>query len=168
MASCFGGSAMSTRWKWLAGALVVAAVQLSLAQNVQVTYREAHFTVTNSSGQFVTGLTRNDFVVYEDDVQKELSDFVPKLQSPISVALLVDRSQSMGDRFTPVSNAAVTFLMSMVRESNDRGMVVAFDSKVYLLQDWTANVGELADNIHKLTPAGGTSMFDALYKTCRD
>src|SRR2546426_6626850 len=168
MVKCCGGFAMSTRWKLLAGAFVLIAAHLSLAQNVQVTFREAHFTVTNSSGQFVTGLTRNDFVVFDDDVPKEISDFVPKLQSPISVALLVDRSQSMGDRFNLISNAAVSFVKSIIRETDDRGMVVAFDSKVYLLQDWTANVGELVDNIHKLTPAGGTSMFDALYKTCRD
>jgi VWFA-related protein len=159
---------MSTKWKWIAGFCVLIAVRLTFAQSVQVTFHEARFTVTNSSGQFVTGLTRNDFVVYEDDVQKAITDFIPRLQSPISVALLVDRSQSMGDRFRLISNAAVSFVTSMIRASDDRGMVAAFDSKVYLLQDWTANVGDLVDNIHKLTPAGGTAMFDALYKTCRD
>ncbi len=159
---------MSTNWKWIAGTLVLMTAQLSLGQSVQVTFREVHFTVTNSSGQFVTGLTRNDFVVYEDDVQKEISDFVPKLQSPISVALLMDRSQSMSDRLNVISDTAETFVKSVVRENDDRGMVVAFDSKVYLLQDWTATIADLVDNIHKLTPAGGTSLFDAVYKTCRD
>jgi Ca-activated chloride channel family protein len=159
---------MSTKWKWVAGVFVLIAARLAFAQNVQVTFREARFTVTGASGQFVKGLTRSDFIVYEDDVRKEVTDFVTKLQSPISVALLVDRSQSMGDRFNLISNAAVTFVKSMIRENDDRGLVVAFDSKVYLLQDWTASIGDLADNIHKLTPAGGTALFDALYKTCRD
>jgi Ca-activated chloride channel family protein len=158
---------MLTR-KLVAGAFLLIAARLSFAQNVTVIFREARFTVTNSSGQFVSGLARNDFAIYEDDVLKEITDFVPKLQSPISVALLVDRSQSMGDRFNLISNAAVTFVNSMIRENDDRGMIVAFDSKVYMLQDWTAKVGELSDTIHKLTPAGGTSLFDALYKTSRD
>jgi VWFA-related protein len=46
--------------------------------------------------------------------------------------------------------------------------VDAFDSKVYLLQNWTPDSGVLVDNVRKLTAAGGTSIFDALLKTCRD
>jgi Ca-activated chloride channel family protein len=56
----------------------------------------------------------------------------------------------------------------VLRDRDDRGLVVAFDSKVYLLQDWTGDAAKLADSIRMLTPAGGTSLFDALFKTCRD
>jgi VWFA-related protein len=39
---------------------------------------------------------------------------------------------------------------------------------VYVLQDWTANPAQLIQSIRNLSSAGGTSVFDAIYKTCRD
>jgi Ca-activated chloride channel family protein len=86
----------------------------------------------------------------------------------VNVAVLLDRSQSVSDRFPFLSASAAAFERSVLRDRNDQGMVVAFDSKVYLLQGWTADAATLAESIRTLTPAGGTSIFDAIFKTCRD
>ena len=55
-----------------------------------------------------------------------------------------------------------------MRQGDDRVCLVAFDSHVYLLQDWTDDADLLTAMIGKLTAAGGTALFDAIYKTCRD
>ena len=65
-------------------------------------------------------------------------------------------------------SAATAFQESVLKRRDDRGLVVAFDSKVYLLQDWTNDATHLASSIRQLTSGGGTSIFDAVYKTCRD
>src|SRR5262249_53916520 len=65
-------------------------------------------------------------------------------------------------------NAADKFLSSVVRKNIDRSCLIAFDSHVYLLQDWTDQIELLTGMIQKLSAAGGTSLFDAIYKTCRD
>jgi Ca-activated chloride channel family protein len=60
------------------------------------------------------------------------------------------------------------FIHSVLRPGKDSACLVAFDSGVYLLQDFTDDGNALAAAVSKLTAAGGTSIFDALYKTSRD
>jgi VWFA-related protein len=137
-------------------------------QDVYVTLRRSHFTVTDSQGRIVTSLGRDDVTVYDNDVPQRLESFTPHVAAPVHLALVLDRSQSVSDRFGMLSAAAATFEQSMLRAPDDRGLLVAFDSKAYLLQDWTTDGAQLAARIGTLTAAGGTSLFDAVYKTSRD
>ena len=137
-------------------------------QDVFVTLVHTHFTVTNPEGRLVTTLGRDDVKVYDNDAATSLADFSSNVDSPVSVAVLIDRSQSVSDRFPLLASAATAFGRSVLKGRDDLALVVAFDSKVYLLQDWTNDAARLAASIQRLTSAGGTSMFDAVYKTCRD
>ena len=56
---------------------------------------EVYASVTDASGEPVTGLTRGDFEVYEDDQRQDISTFAAG-EFPLAVALGVDRSWSMG------------------------------------------------------------------------
>ena len=153
---------------FVALATVCGARVLAFRQDVYVTLVHTHFTVTDPQGRLVTTLGRDDVKVYDNDAAKPLADFSRHLDAPVSVAVLVDRSQSVSDRFSVLASAATAFERSVLTGPDDRGLVVAFDSKVYLLQDWTSDAARLAARIERLTSAGGTSMFDAVYKTCRD
>jgi VWFA-related protein len=141
---------------------------VAFRQDVYVTLVHTHFTVTDPQGRLVTTLGRDDLTVYDNDVAKPLADFSRHVDAPVSVAVLVDRSQSVSDRFLVLASAATAFERTILKGRDDRGLAVAFDSKVYLLQDWTTDAAPLAASIERLTSAGGTSMFDAVYKTCRD
>jgi VWFA-related protein len=146
----------------------VCGPRLAARQDVYVTLVHTHFTVTDAQGRLVTTLGREDVKVYDNDAAKPLADFNRHVNAPVNVAVLVDRSQSVSDRFPLLASAATAFGRSVLKGTDDRGLVVAFDSKVYLLQDWTNDAAQLAASIQPLTSAGGTSMFDAVYKTCRD
>ena len=50
-------------------------------------------TVTDTTGKYVTGLTGNDFEVFEDGVPQELSFFASE-EVPLDIALLLDTSTS--------------------------------------------------------------------------
>ena len=54
-------------------------------------------TVTDTTGKHVTGLTGNDFTVFEDGVEQPLSFFACD-EVPVDVALVVDTSGSMRGR----------------------------------------------------------------------
>lgn len=157
---------------WLApAAMVLLAVSTPLAafqQDVYVTLVHTHFTVTDRQGHLVTTLGRDDVTVYDNDVAKPVADFSRHVDAPVRIAVLVDRSQSVSDRFPFLLSAATAFERSILNAPDDRGLLVAFDSKVYLVQDWTRDGASLAASLRQLTAAGGTSMFDAVYKTCRD
>ena len=153
----------------LVGLAVVSGPRVAASgQDVFVTLVHTHFTVTDAQGRLVTTLGRDDVKVYDNDVARPVADFSNNLGAPVSVAVLVDRSQSVSDRFPFVASAAAAFGRSVLKGRDDLGLVVAFDSKVYVLQDWTNDATQLAASIQRLTSAGGTSMFDAVYKTCRD
>jgi len=51
-------------------------------------------TVTDSSGRFVSGLVKDDFTVYEDDVLQGVTHFGAD-RVPVSLGIVVDASGSM-------------------------------------------------------------------------
>ncbi len=152
----------------LATALVLALAAGVAAQETYVTLVEIHFVVTDHDGRFAKDLGAGDVSVYDNDRRQELSSFTPRVQAPLSVALVLDRSQSVVDRFPLILDSAKAFVRSVVSGPDDRAALVAFDSKVYLLQGWTRDPTALVGALHQLTAAGGSSVFDALFKTCRD
>ena len=63
-------------------------------------------TVTDTTGKHVTGLTGNDFTVFEDGVEQPLSFFACD-EVPVDVALVVDTSGSMRADLPLVQSAAI-------------------------------------------------------------
>ncbi|MEP6915034.1 MAG: VWA domain-containing protein [Acidobacteriota bacterium] len=152
----------------LLGAMGLAiGSQDAAAQDVYVTLVHTHFSASDSNGRPVTNLGRTDFTVYDNEVPQEVTEFGQRVNAPLSVAVLIDRSRSVSTQLPLLKTAAETFASTVLSRPDDRGLLVAFDSKVYLLQDWTADAAKLRHEIGALTASGGTSMFDAVFKTCR-
>jgi Ca-activated chloride channel family protein len=113
----------------------------------------------------VTNLTRNDFTVYEDGQKQELKNFDRETNMPLTIAMLIDTSDSVAPKLKFEQEAAISFFQSVLRET-DRAMLVEFDSGVTLLQDFTRDPNKLAKEIRKLRAAGGTALYDAIQMTC--
>jgi Ca-activated chloride channel family protein len=124
--------------------------------------------VTDRQGQLVNDLGKDDFTAYDNDKPVKITNFRKRLESPLQIALVLDRSLSVAEKFPLLQQASVKFLRSIMRKGEDRVCLIAFDSHVYLLQDWTDDVDQLSDMIGRLTATGGTALLDGLYKTCRD
>jgi VWFA-related protein len=152
---------------WTAIAFVIGSRPVT-AQDVYVTLVHTHFSVSDSKGRLVTKLGRSEFTIYDNDIPQEVSEFGQRVDAALRVAVLLDRSRSVSNRFPFLRSAAETFASTLLQRPQDRALLVAFDSKVYLLQDWTADSATLMHDIGALTAAGGTSIFDAVFKTCRD
>ncbi len=117
---------------------------------------------TNS---FVTTLTKNNFTLYEDDKQQEIQNFSRETNLPLTVALLVDTSQSVAPKLKFEQEAATNFFYGVLQE-RDRACLVEFDSGVTLVQDFTSDANKLAKQIKTLRAAGGTALYDAIYHIC--
>jgi Ca-activated chloride channel homolog len=118
-----------------------------------------------NTNAFVTTLTRDDFSVYEDNQKQEIKNFARETNMPLTIAMLIDTSQSVAPKLKFEQEAATTFFQSTMREK-DRAMLVEFDTGVTLLQDFTSDPNRLAREIKKLKAAGGTALFDAIYMSC--
>jgi len=127
------------------------------------------FTVTDKRGKRVTGLKREDFHIVDDSKPaEEIRSFHAETNLPLQVALLIDASNSVRDRFKFEQESAIEFLNQTVRKGYDRALVVGFDATPEVTQDFTDNTEALARGVRELRPGGGTALYDALYYACRD
>jgi Ca-activated chloride channel family protein len=118
-----------------------------------------------NTNSFITTLTRNDFTVYEDNEKQSIQNFARESNFPLTIAMLVDTSESVAPKLKFEQDAATNFFHSIMREK-DRATLVEFDSGVTLLQDFTSDPNKMAKQIAKLRAAGGTALYDAIYMIC--
>jgi Ca-activated chloride channel homolog len=114
---------------------------------------------------FVTNLAREDFSLFEDGKKQEITLFARESNLPLTIALLVDTSQSVAPKLKFEQQAAIDFFYTVLRQ-NDKAMIVQFDSGVDLVQDFTNNPNRLAERIRSMQAAGNTSFYDAIVRTC--
>jgi VWFA-related protein len=135
---------------------------------VQVNEVNLIFTVTDKKGRFITGLRRENFGLLDDGRPPEaVLRFTQQTNLPLRVGIMLDTSSSIRQRFQFEQDSAIEFLLQILH-INDRAFIEGFDVKTDVAQDFTNNVDLLNQGIRKLRPGGGTALFDALYKTCRD
>jgi Ca-activated chloride channel family protein len=84
----------------------------------------------------------------------------------LSVSLLVDSSASMEDQMIPAQKAASDFVARL--RPGDVAQIVDFDSRVQILQPFTADQTALQAAIQRLAAGGSTSLFNAVYVSLRE
>jgi VWFA-related protein len=126
------------------------------------------FTVTDKKGRFITDLGKDDFQVVENKKPQIIQEFSAESDLPLRIAILIDTSNSIRDRFKFEQQAAIDFVNSVIRPDQDRAMLVSFDSSAELVADLINDTEKLGEAIRSLRPGGGTAFYDALYYACRD
>jgi len=118
-------------------------------------------TVSDGSGRFVPGLTRDDFTVYEDDKPQEISYFSAE-RVPVSLGLVVDTSGSMaGEKMDDAKSALNRFVYDLLDE-RDEVFLYRFSDHPTFVQGWTTDRDSLSRAIARIVPNGGTAMYDAV------
>jgi Ca-activated chloride channel family protein len=125
------------------------------------------FTVSDKKGRFVTDLTKPDFEIIESKRPQSIIEFTAEADLPLRLAILIDTSNSIRDRFKFQQEAAIEFINSVMRPQ-DRAVVVSFDTGAELVADLTPDTQKLAAAVRGLRPGGGTALFDAIFFACRD
>src|SRR5215470_4136811 len=86
-------------------------------------------TVLGDDGRPVTGLTGSDFRVYEDGREEKIKIFQPE-DTPATVGLVIDNSNSMMNKRKDVISAALAFVGASHPE--DEMFIVNFNRRVWL------------------------------------
>ena len=121
------------------------------------------FTVTDKKGRFVTDLTQNDFDVIESKRPQFIKQFTAESDLPLRLALLVDTSNSIAEKFRFEQQAAIRFMNDVMRPREDRMLLVTFDNTPELVSDLTGNMSALEKGINGMRAGGGTALYDAIY-----
>lgn len=117
-------------------------------------------TITDSSGQPVSGLKAGQFKVFEDGIEQKVEVFETP-ETPFVAVILLDTSGSMEQRISLARSAAINFLGGL--RLNDNVAIYNFDSKVSLLQDFS-NSRDVIPQVYDLKADGWTVLNDAVYK----
>jgi Ca-activated chloride channel family protein len=117
--------------------------------------------IFDKKGQPVSHLTQEQFQVFEDDERQNIAFFGVQ-DSPISFGLLLDHSQSMGQagKLQQAQAAALAFLRAGNPQNEALGLV--FNNTPELLFDFTSDYQKIEASFNRLTPEGGTALYDAI------
>jgi len=117
-------------------------------------------TVNDGASRLVAGLEQEDFQIFEDQVQQDITNFSRQPQ-PIALSLVVDTSASMESKLPIAQEAAMGFVRRM--GPDDKIQVIDFDSQAKILLEFS-NDREALERAIKRTEAGGsTSLYNAVY-----
>ena len=118
-------------------------------------------TVSDATGRYVTGLTRDDFVVYEDGVEQAITHFSNE-RVPVSLGLVVDTSGSMdGEKWEHARDAIDRFVLELLGP-DDEVFLYTFNYTPDLVEGWTTERTRLSRAMRRIFPRGGTAMYDTL------
>jgi VWFA-related protein len=126
-------------------------------------------TVTDKKGQFVTGLTAKDFLVFEDKVPQQIDSFTSEENNslPLYVAVLMDTSPSTAGKLKFEQESAMNFIQTVVRPRKDRVLFATFDDQVILRQDFTDRLELLDRAVFAIKKTGSqTALYDAIWQFC--
>lgn len=128
-----------------------------VALNVSVT--------TTNNKEFASGLSREDFEVYEDGVRQDVQ-FFAATDVPLDLILLIDGSSSMTEKVPFVHEAASGFIDTMRPE--DRAAVVSFADGVRVLQPLTSDRAGVRAAIDRTGAKGATALHNAIYVALKE
>ena len=117
-------------------------------------------TVTDPYNRLVTGLEQENFRVFEDNVEQEITHFSSE-DVPISIGVIFDVSGSMANKINKSREAAIQFFKTA--NPRDEFFLVSFNERAELTSVFTNSVEDLQSRMAFMAPKGRTAMLDAVY-----
>jgi Ca-activated chloride channel family protein len=119
--------------------------------------------------KFVTGLTVNNFEVYEDGKRHRIDKFDAPSKLPLNIAMLMDTSNSVKLKLPFEKDAAEDFVATVTSfRRKDQVLFATFDSEVALHQDFTEAQEPLIRAIKAVKAGGYTRLYDAVYRVIEE
>ena len=116
-------------------------------------------TVTDDVNRFVLGLQKEDFQLFEDGVEQNVSMFSGE-DAPLSVGVLFDKSASMSYKLGSSRDAITQLLNALNKE--DEAFLVEFADLATLSVGFTGNTGEIRSVLKNAQASGMTALLDAV------
>jgi Ca-activated chloride channel family protein len=151
-----------------------AGASAGFAQNDRPTFRASTDLVTVAAtvrtrrGRPVVNLRASDFQLLDSGKPRIITDFKSE-PAPVSVAMLVDFSGSMGigERRQAARDTA-SHVINFLKPDVDQAGLFVFDQKLHEVQAISPAPGAVVGKLESMTkPFGATSLFDAIAETGR-
>jgi VWFA-related protein len=149
---------------WVVGCVVVWGQAGSFRSRVDLV--QVTVSVTDGTGRLITGLTQNDFQVFEDGIEQTITQFTDQ-RVPVSLGMLLDASDSMRGQAVADARDAFDRFVGDLLLNEDEVFVATFNHLPRLVTRWTMPPTSLRGSLDDLKPSGGTAIYDALADTAR-
>jgi Ca-activated chloride channel family protein len=116
--------------------------------------------VTTQLGQYVTGLDKENFKLFENNVEQEIESFTAE-DAPMSVGVVFDTSGSMGSKLQRSRQAVAEFMKSANPE--DEFLLVQFNDQAEVTVHFTPNTEEIQNRLMFMQSKGRTALLDGVY-----
>lgn len=152
----------------LAAVLMVLAArgqQPNTVIKVQVRLVEVYASVYDHKGQYIEGLGRDSFQVFEDGRQQQITGFEAD-SANLSCAILLDTTGSMGEALPRVKNSVMKLID--VLGAGDAVAIYTFDQRLIVRQEFTTDKAAAKRAVLRTRAEGQTALFDALSETSQE
>src|SRR5262249_30824167 len=114
--------------------------------------------IVTHHGQFVRGLQKQDFEVFEDGVAQSISALVSE-DAPLDLVLAIDISGSMESSLDEVKAAVKQFLSKL--RHGDAATLLGFNDTTFVAAEREKDRQAREQAVDLLTSWGGTALYDA-------
>lgn len=118
-----------------------------------------HASVTDLNGRAIGGMRESDFTVFENGIERRVTNVVPT-NEPFNLVLLLDVSGSVEERMDFIRKAARDFLRTA--SSQDRIAIISFRDDIQIISNFSTDRQMLSRKLDEIDAGGGTALYDAL------
>ena len=116
-------------------------------------------SVTDRNGRAIGGMREADFTVWENGVERRVTNVAPA-NEPFNLVLLLDVSGSVEERMDFIRKAARDFLRTT--SPQDRISIISFRDDIQVISDFSTDRAMLSRKLDEIDAGGGTALYDAL------
>jgi Ca-activated chloride channel homolog len=139
----------------------------SATLKVDVNLVNVFVTVTDAQGAPVGGLTKDKFVLKEDDHEQKIAVFDKESALPLSIALAIDTSLSTRHDL-PLEQASAKRFVHTILRPVDALSVYAFSEVVNeATRGYSADLKRIDEGIDHIRVGAATALYDAIYLVSR-
>jgi Ca-activated chloride channel homolog len=139
----------------------------STTMKVDVNLVNVFVTVTDAHGAPIGGLTKENFILKEDDIEQKIAVFDKESALPLSIALGIDTSLSTR-RDLPLEQASAKRFARAILRPIDALSVYSFSESVHeAASGYTADLKRIDENIEHIRLGAATALYDAIWYASR-
>jgi VWFA-related protein len=116
-------------------------------------------SVMDRNGRAIGGMRESDFTVYENGLQRQVTNVLPT-NEPFNLVLLLDVSGSVEERMDFIRKAARDFLRAT--SPQDRIAIISFRDDIQVISNFSTDRQMLSRKLDEIDAGGGTALYDAI------
>ena len=152
--------------QWLTPALVIGLLLASTtaAQEPPIVTRtdfvSVNVIVTDKSGRYVRGLTRDDFELFDEKVKQEIAHFSSD-SAPVSLGIVYEIHPGTAERRSALLAALRQFTRNL--SDGDDFFFMAFGAQGSVTTGFVPTEEQVLNHLAAIRPGGDSSLYDAIY-----